>query len=173
MPTRRELIVLGGVGAAAAVAGAVVGALGLQTRTGAAELLATPLPDLTGKSRTLREWQGRVLLVNFWATWCAPCLEEMPLLASLGTEMSSKGLQVVGISVDQVSKIADFARIQKIAYPLLIGDGGTISLMRKLGNTSGALPFSCILRRDGVLAHAKLGAFTRPELIRVLTPLLG
>ena len=173
MPTRRELMVLGAVGVAAGLTGAIVGALGLQSRTGAAELLSAALPDLSGKVRTLREWQGRVVLANFWATWCAPCLEEMPLLSSFGSEMGPKGLQVVGIGIDQAAKISDFAGKHKITYPLLVGDAGTIGLMRKLGNSGGGLPFSCILGRDGALAHIKLGTFSRPELTQVLAPLLG
>src|ERR1051325_2811215 len=163
MPTRRELVVLGGIGALAAIAGAVVGALGLQSRTGAADLLGAQLPDLSGKRRPVGEWEGRVVLANFWATWCAPCLEEMPLLASMGSELAPKGLQVVGIGIDHAVKIVEFAKVHQIAYPLLVGDASTIGLMRKLGNTNGALPFSCVIGRDGALAHTKLGTFTRAE----------
>jgi hypothetical protein len=69
--------------------------------------------------------------------------------------------------------MSDFAKSQKVTYPLLVGDSATIGLMRKLGNSGGALPFSCVLGRDGGLAYTKLGAFSRPELTQVLTPLLG
>ncbi|MCD6042798.1 MAG: thioredoxin, partial [Burkholderiales bacterium] len=77
---RRELLVLGGTGLAAAAAGALVGVLTLQSRSGAAELLAARFEDLEGRGRRLIDWRGRALLCNFWATWCAPCREEVPLL---------------------------------------------------------------------------------------------
>jgi hypothetical protein len=77
---RRELLILGAAGVTAAAAGALVGALALQSRSGAATLLAQTFLDTAGKPRRLQEWQGRVIVCNFWATWCAPCREEIPLL---------------------------------------------------------------------------------------------
>src|SRR5438046_9038411 len=76
---RREALILGAIGAGAAVAGALLGALALQAQSGAADLLAAPFRDLSGARRTLREWRGRGVLCHFWATWCAPCREESPM----------------------------------------------------------------------------------------------
>lgn len=173
MPGRREVLVLGGVGVAAAVAGALFGALGVQRSTGAAELLALTLPDLQGRPAALKAWQGRVLVANFWATWCAPCLEEIPLLSAAQREHAARGLQVVGIALDQAPKIHEFAAKIHIDYPVLVGDGGLVALMQKLGNGSGGLPFTVILDRRGSLAHRKLGAFRGSELSSIVQPLLG
>jgi peroxiredoxin len=173
MPGRREVLALGAVGVAAAVAGALVGALGLQRSTGAAELLSLTLPDLQNRQTALRSWQGRVLVANFWATWCSPCLEEMPLLVSTQREYAARGLQVVGIAIDQVPKISDFAAKMNITYPLLVADGSIVSLMQKLGNAAGGLPFTVILDRQGSIAHRKLGAFKGTELAGIVQPLLG
>src|SRR4051812_43899527 len=101
MPGRREALILAGVGTAALGLGALLGPTFLQSRSGAAALLATPYPDLEGKTRTLAEWAGKVLLCNFWATWCEPCREEIPMLVNLRTKYVAKGVEFVGISVDR------------------------------------------------------------------------
>lgn len=173
MPGRRELLALGLVGVGAGAAGALLGAFGIQRSTGAAELLALGLPDLNGRQTDLKIWQGRVLVANFWATWCAPCLEEIPLLSQAHRDHGARGLQVVGIGVDQADKMRDFANKLKIDYPLLVADARVIDLMRKLGNASGGLPFTAILDRHGALAHRKLGAFKGTELAGIVAPLLS
>src|SRR4051812_48909762 len=97
MPGRREAIAFAAVGIAAAIGGALAGVFGAQSRSGAADLLSLKLPDLNGAPQSLRQWSGRVLLCNFWATWCAPCVEEMPRLVDVQRLYRDKGLQVVGI----------------------------------------------------------------------------
>ena len=164
---------LGAVGVAAAIAGALFGAFGVQRATGAADLLRLTLPDLEGRPTALNSWPGRVLVVNFWATWCAPCLEEMPLLAATQQTFAGRGLQTVGIALDQVDKIRDFAAKVPVSYPLLVAGGEAIALMQKLGNPTGGLPFTVILDRTGGLAHRKLGAFKGAELAGAVQPLLG
>lgn len=164
---------LGAVGVAAAGVGALFGAFGVQRTTGAAELLALTLPDLEGRPTSIKTWRGRVLVANFWATWCAPCLEEMPLLAETHREWGTVGLQTVGIALDQDVKIREFAANLRIPYPLLVAGGDVIPLMQRLGNPSGGLPFTVILDRNGGLAHRKLGAFKGSELRAAVQPLLG
>lgn len=173
MPGRRELIALGAVGVAAGVAGALVGAFGIQRSSGAPELLSLTLPNLDLRPVAFKTWQGRVLVVNFWATWCGPCLEEMPLLVATQREYGRRGLQVVGIALDHVSKIREFAAKLKIDYPLLVAEGGTVALMQRLGNPSGGLPFTVIVDRRGAVSARKLGAFKGPELAAIVQPLLG
>src|SRR6267142_7256415 len=108
-PDRREILALAGAGLAAAVAGAVLGPVALQSRSGASALLSTIFPDLAGQPRRLREWSGKVAACNFWATWCAPCREEIPLLITLYDKYRRKGFEVVGIGIDPVAKIDEFA----------------------------------------------------------------
>jgi thiol-disulfide isomerase/thioredoxin len=170
---RRDTLILAGVGAAAAVAGALSGVFVLQSRSGAAELLAARLRDLEGRPRRLLEWQGRALLCNFWATWCAPCREEVPLLVAAKQQLLSNGPEIVGIGIDSGDKIREFARTYKINYPLLVGNATALGLLRGLGNKSGALPFTVALDRNGALVERRLGALSERELRQVLASLAG
>lgn len=165
---RREALILGGVGLAAAAAGAVVGVLALQSRSGAADLLAARFQDLDGRPRRLLEWQGRVLLCNFWATWCAPCREEIPLLVAAKQQWSNSGGEIVGIGIDSAVKIREFVRTYKVNYPVLVADATAISLLRSLGNRSGGLPYTVVLDRRGAVTHRHLGALTEADLRQVL-----
>lgn len=171
-PRRRELLILGTVGAAALAAGGVAGALAIQSRSGAASLLSGPFADLAGRPRKLREWRGRVALVNFWATWCAPCLEEIPLIGAAAQRYRENGFSAVGIGIDSGDKIRDFAAKFSVRYDLLVSGPEGIELMKRLGNPSGGLPFSVLLDRQGKVVGKKLGAFRTGELEGVVEPLL-
>lgn len=171
-PRRRDTLILGAIAAAAAVAGGLAGALALQARSGAADLLAASFPDLSGKPRRLLDWQGRILVCNFWATWCAPCREEVPMLAAARQQFASKGVEIIGIGIDSADKIREFSRTYGINYPILVADFAAIELMRKLGNRAGGLPYTVVLDRNGALAHRKLGALSRTELQQALEGLL-
>jgi len=172
MPDRREILALAGVGLAAAVAGAVLGPFALQSSSGASALLSTVFPDVAGQPRRLRDWNGKVAVCNFWATWCEPCREEIPLLITLYDKYRSQGVEVIGIGVDKLPNIVEFASKMKITYPLLVGDVRALDLMRSLGNQAGALPFSAILDRRGAVTYRKLGAFRQGEVDSVLASLL-
>lgn len=163
-PGRRDLLILGAVAAGAAVAGGVVGALALQSQSGAAELLSTTFPDLSGTTRRLSDWQGRPLMCNFWATWCAPCREELPLLDAAQQKYGANGLQIVGIAIDTAPNIREYLKVVKIGFPVLVGEAGAIDLMRRAGNRSGGLPFTVVLDRAGRVRERKLGAYTAAEL---------
>jgi len=166
---RREVLLLSAVGATALTAGALVGAFGIQSSSGATRLLSASFPDLSGRPRRLSEWQGRVTLFNFWATWCAPCREEMPLL---GASAQKLGFSVVGIGIDSADKILQFAANFGVRYELLVAGPEAIALMKALGNTSGGLPFSVFLDRRGGVALRKLGPLSGPELEGIVVPLL-
>ena len=128
------------------------------------------LPDLDGQPRRPGEWDGMVLVVNFWATWCAPCRNEIPLLIDL--ERRRPGVRVIGIAVDRADAVRSFAEDLGIGYPILLDDlqGST---MRRYGNRFGALPFTVITGRDGVVAHVRLGELEADELDRVSEALLS
>ena len=176
---RREALILGVAGLAAAAAGFLVGptilrqADGEQRGTGNRALPAASLPDLAGHTRRLSEWQGRVLICNFWATWCAPCREEIPLLTATRAKYALAGVEVVGIAIDNAAKVRDFAASFNISYPILLAEADGLDLMRQLGNTGGGLPYTVIADREGSLVHRKLGAFKEAELNTVLGPLAG
>jgi thiol-disulfide isomerase/thioredoxin len=171
-PGRRELLVLGAVGVAALAAGGVAGALAIQSRSGAASLLSGSFADLAGRPRKLSEWQGRVALVNFWATWCAPCLEEVPLIGAAAQKYREKGFSAIGIGIDNGDKIREFAAKFSVQYDFLVSGPEAVELMKRLGNPAGGLPFSVLLDRRGRIAERKLGPFRAGELEGVVEPLL-
>lgn len=159
---------VGGVSVTAAVAGATAAALLLQSGSGAAKLLSASFLDLEGKTRRLRDWQGTALLCNFWATWCAPCREEVPLLVAARQRRLPPRSEIVGIAVDQVANVREFALTYGISYPLLLGGAGTIDLLRELGNRTGALPYTVAMDRTGAVVWTHLGAVKEAELRKVL-----
>ena len=163
-PARRELLILGAAAGAAAVAGGVGGVLALQSRSGAAELLSRSYPDLSGRTRRLLEWQGRPLVCNFWASWCAPCREELPLLDALQQENAPNSLQVVGIAVDNAPNVQEFLKGTKVGFPVLIAGASAVELMRRLRNRSGALPFTVMLDAAGRLRERRLGPYSAAQL---------
>lgn len=138
----------------------------------ASRLMLGSLPDLSGKPQAFSQWRGKVLVVNFWATWCAPCREEIPALMKVQRVYADKGVQVVGISLDNVAKVQSFAREMNIDYALVNGVADTLDLAKNLGNRAGVLPFTVVLDRMGRLAHAHAGALTEASLSAILAPLL-
>lgn len=130
------------------------------------------LSSLDGKSYGLKAWPGTLMLVNFWATWCAPCREEIPLLVDFQERYGSRGLQVVGVAIDNRGNVAEFSDQMRINYPLLIGQDDAITLMTRYGNRVGSLPFSVVIDPDGRIVARKLGIYKQPELEALLIPLL-
>ena len=130
------------------------------------------LKDHLGNEQPQTQWKDKVLLINFWATWCAPCREEMPMLADFQDRYGEQGLQILGIAIDDPEPVQLFADTMDINYPLLISDNTTQVLMHKY-NEVGAIPFSLITDRRGVVAETKLGVFTAEELKSMIEPLLN
>lgn len=138
----------------------------------ATSLLGLSLPDPEGKEHALAQWKGKVLVVNFWATWCGPCREEMPMFTRFQRELGPKGVQFVGIAVDQPDKVRQFASDLGLNYPALIGGYGAMELSKALGNTIMALPFTVIVDRDGRVAHTQLGPLKEQQLSDIFAKLL-
>jgi len=141
-------------------------------RLAAASLWSQPLRDVAGAPKTLKQWRGQVLIVNFWATWCAPCREEIPVFVKLQREYGERGLQFVGVAIDQPEKVGPFAREFGINYPLLVGGLDAAEWSRSLGNRAGALPFTVIVGRDGSVRLSHLGALKESELLPYIRTLL-
>ncbi|HEU4621279.1 MAG TPA: TlpA disulfide reductase family protein, partial [Burkholderiaceae bacterium] len=121
------------------------------------QLFTLTLPDPSGQPQALGQWRGRPLILNFWATWCAPCVEEMPELQRLHDVYSPKGAHVLGLAVDRGEAVAEFARKLAIRYPLLIAGASGADLARALGNAAGGLPFTLAIRADGQLHASHVG----------------
>lgn len=165
MASRRDTLVMIAVGTAAVAAGGYFG-VRLQSVPDAidvAALLAAPLRDLEGRPRSVLEWKGQVLVCNFWATWCAPCREEIPALGRIRARLLSKRVEILGIAIDNGPIVGDFVRELKILYPIVLADANSIQLMRQLGNSAGGLPFTVVLDREGRLAFRKLGSIIESE----------
>ena len=130
------------------------------------------LPDLENKIQRLSQWRGKVMVVNLWATWCAPCREEIPMFVKMQQKYGAQGLQFVGISIDQADKTAEFSRNFGINYPSLIGTFDTVEISHQAGNTRRVLPFTIIFDRKGRIVATKLGGLTQEKLEAVVNPLL-
>jgi thiol-disulfide isomerase/thioredoxin len=148
------------------------GRLARTARTDASALLAVTLPNTEGKEESLGQWKGKLLIVNFWATWCAPCREEMPEFVRMQKAYGDKGVQFVGIAVDEGAKVRQFATEIGLNYPALIGGYGAMELSRTLGNTVMALPFTVVVDRSGTIVHTQLGP-VRLDQLRALIDKLG
>ena len=131
----------------------------------AAALYAATFVDTAGQSQSLGQFQGRLLLLNFWATWCAPCREEMPVLSNTASRSSgSGGLAVVGLSSEAAEAVRHFASDNAVSYPLWTGGAAVDALSERLGNTSGVLPYSVLVGPDGRVLEQKVGPYTQTEL---------
>jgi thiol-disulfide isomerase/thioredoxin len=138
----------------------------------AAALTGSALPDLEGTPQQLGQWHGKVVLVNFWATWCAPCREEIPLLIKLQQRYGEKGLQLVGIAIDQPQKVRPYAAEMGMNFPILIGGTDGIELARTLGNAAGVLPFTVVIDRQGKIAKREVGVVKEAPMESLLSSLL-
>ena len=121
-------------------------------------------PDAQGKHQALSQWRGQVIVLNFWASWCAPCRDEIPDFVALRTLYRPKGVEFVGIAIDNSANVAQFLQQVTVNYPTLIGEGAAHSLVRQLGNPSGALPYTIVLDRDGKVVLSHLGRLPRATL---------
>lgn len=179
MPTRRLIRVLAAGAAAIALAAGVYfgrSTFGLDGPEGggrdAATLLGVTLPDTAGTEQALAQWRGKVLVVNFWATWCAPCREEMPEFVRAQADLGGRGLQFVGIAIDSPDKVRPFVEEIGLNYPSLIGGYGAMELSKTLGNRLMALPFTVVVDRRGAIVHTQLGPLRDAQLRAIVGQLL-
>lgn len=157
--------------AAAAIAAAIIGALSYQAlhnRNGdfqaADRLPAFTLKDMHGNNRASGEWQGKTLLINFWATWCPPCRKEIPLLIAAQNQYAEQNLQVIGIALEQAEPVLKYAQEMGLNYPSLVGSADVIDLGNKLGNRLGALPFTVLVAANGKVLETHMGELKQQQL---------
>ena len=136
------------------------------------QVLRARVADVKGGTQSLEQWRGQVLVVNYWATWCAPCREEIPGFVRLQERYGSRGLQFVGIAIDQPDKVAEFASEFRINYPLLLGGLEAIELLRQAGNRAGVLPYTLVIDRKGNLVSREPGGLKEARLEYLIQPLL-
>jgi thiol-disulfide isomerase/thioredoxin len=127
-------------------------------------LFAATLPDEKGKPQNLAQYAGKTVVLNFWATWCEPCREEMPELSQLHEEYKDKNLVVLGVAIDDVATIGEFLKETKVSYPLFAAEMQGMEIASNLGNSKGVLPYTVIIKADGSVAKTYFGRITKPLL---------
>lgn len=173
-PTRRTTLLYGGAALAAGLAG--LGAAWWRRGGGsakppkgaagtpAAAFWALTLDSPDGVPMAMQQFAGKPLLLNFWATWCPPCVEELPLLSQFQEDQRSRGWQVLGLAVDQPSAVRTWLARSPLSFPVAMAGLGGTDLSKQLGNLTGGLPFSVVLGADGALLHRKAGQLTPEDL---------
>jgi peroxiredoxin len=155
-----------------ALAAGIALAIWDRTPASADALLALSLPDTKGTQQPLGQWRGKVIVVNFWATWCEPCREEMPEFVREQQELGPRGLQFVGIAVDQPEKVDRFVKELRLNYPALIGGYDAVELSAGMGNRLAALPFTIVIDRQGRVVQTHLGPVKKEQFRASLQELL-
>ena len=130
------------------------------------------LLDTSDKKHDIAEWDGKVILLNFWATWCPPCRHEIPAFIDTYNKFHDKGLMIVGVALDSKQNAIDFVDPMGINYPILVAEQTGIGLTQEYGNHLGVLPYSVIIDRKGVIRHTISHELTQQQAEQLITPLL-
>ena len=130
------------------------------------------LKDLEDKVRHAKEWDGKVLLINFWATWCPPCIREIPAFVELHETYKDKGFEIIGIAIDTRQSVIDFIDPMGVEYPILLGEEAGIKLSQAYGNRLGVLPYSIIVDRKGKIVSTHRNELTFEMVEKEIKPLL-
>ncbi len=133
---------------------------------------AFDLPDTQGNAVSISRWNGRIIVLNFWATWCAPCRKEIPLLNTLQQRYAKRGVQIVGVAVDNAAAVKQFMQSVPINYPVLIGDQAALEIIEAYGDRVGALPYTVFINRSGIIDSMASGALTEDYARKYLERLL-
>lgn len=131
-----------------------------QVQISPGAIYAASFTNLAGVSQPLGKWQQKLLVINFWATWCGPCKEEMPILSNLQQKYSAQGLQIIGIAVDSQLNVSNFAQKFPVNYPLLLDEVNAMDFSRRLGSRAGLLPHTVVVKPSGEAVYTQIGAIS-------------
>ena len=169
---RRQWLMIGGISMLALLAGVFsshwISQTGLASDPSIKAFFANPWQTPDGKSANTEDWRGKVLVVNFWASWCPPCVEEMPTLDKIAQEYAAKNVLIVGIGIDSPSNIRQFLEKTPVSYPIMIGGLEGSALAKQMGNAQGALPYTVIINAKGKSVYTKLGKISEEELKKAI-----
>ena len=135
-------------------------------------LIEFSLPDLSGTLHPITEWQGKILIINFWATWCPPCLKEIPEFIELQSEYARHNVQFIGIAIDDPQLVDDYLSFIDINYPVLIAETGGGKLSQSLGNTVNAIPYTAIVNQQNQIIFRHPGELSQQKIRKLIEPLL-
>jgi thiol-disulfide isomerase/thioredoxin len=179
MSRLRQALLLGGVAMVCGLAGFLFYFYQWRLAEGPADpaeagrkVMAAKLLGVDGNVLPFEQWRGKVLVVNFWATWCTPCREEIPGFIDFQKGYGSKGVQFVGVAIDQKERVAPYAKDMGINYPLAVGGMETMEFARQLGNHATVLPYTVILDRAGKVVASQIGIVRPEKLQAIIAPLL-
>lgn len=149
-----------------------ISSVGIQT-------IEHPLPlrpefamqTIDGNIRNIKEWDGQIILLNFWATWCPPCMKEIPDFIELQKKYGDQGLQIIGIAIDDEELVKDFAREIQMNYPVMASEMEGVELSQRYGNEIGALPYTAIINRKGEITRKITGELSMIEAVKILEDL--
>jgi len=133
---------------------------------------AFTLPDLDGKPVSISHWDGNVVLINFWATWCPPCRREIPEFQQVRDQYAGRGFEIVGVAIDNRDSVIEFLTEAGVDYPQLLGERDAIGISREYGNRYGALPYSVLVGRDGRVEFVRPGELSGATLEAKVAKLL-
>jgi thiol-disulfide isomerase/thioredoxin len=145
-------------------------AVAIQADT--AKIFAASFPDLEGKPQPLKQWQGKILVLNFWAPWCPPCRAEIPDFIALQEQYRAQDVVFVGLALDQKDKVQAFSDEMGINYPILLGENDAAELGKLAGNRLGGLPFTAIFSKNGDIVSTVTGELKREQLEATLKGLI-
>ncbi|MBU3604245.1 MULTISPECIES: TlpA disulfide reductase family protein [unclassified Polynucleobacter] len=165
---RRQLIIIVAISLLALLGGVLTSQwiykTGLASDPAVKAFFANSWQTPDGKTVNTQDWQGKVLVVNFWASWCPPCVEEMPALDKLQQEFLRQNVLFVGIGIDSPSNIREFLSKTPVSYPIVIGGLEGSNLSKQLGNSQGALPYTIIINAKGKASYSKLGKISEDDI---------
>jgi len=169
---RRQWIIISGMSLLALLGGALtsqwISKTGSASEAGIQAFFANEWQNPDTKPINTQEWGQKVLVVNFWASWCPPCVEEMPQLEKLQSEFLQQNVLFVGIAVDSPSNVREFLKKTPVSYPIAMGGMNASQIYKALGNTQSALPFTVIINAKGKAIYSKLGKIDEEELRKVI-----
>ena len=169
---RRQWILISGISLLALLAGIFssqwISKTGLASDPSIKAFFANSWQTPDGKTANSENWREKVLVVNFWASWCPPCVEEMPTLDKVAQEYSGKNVLIVGIGIDSPSNIREFLQKTPVSYPIVIGGLEGSNLSKQMGNAQGALPYTVVINPKGKSIYTKLGKITEDELKKAI-----
>jgi thiol-disulfide isomerase/thioredoxin len=167
---------IGGISLLALLAGVFssqwISQTGLASDPSIKAFFGNPWQTPDGKLANSENWRGKVLVVNFWASWCPPCVEEMPALDKIAQEYAVKNVLIVGIGIDSPSNIREFLEKTPVSYPIVIGGLEGSNLSKQMGNTQGALHYTVVINPKGKSIYTKLGKISEEELKKAINSAL-